>query len=210
LGYTSIGHAVDEIVARVNAAKGPTYTHLYLPDIDTVCHHVGVDHPDVLTVVMKIDAELDRLSAALGSRARVAVSADHGLIDVLKSDQAFLTDADPMLALLRVPPTGDARMPIFHVKPERREEFVDLFDERFGDRMILLETAEAERLELFGPGKMAERVRPRFGDFVAIAYRRATLAYAPVSVPGSAPSAPYIGQHAGLSPEEMHVPLCVA
>ena len=210
LGYTSIGHAVDEIIARVHTAKGQTYTHLYLPDIDTVCHHVGVDHPDVLTVVMKIDAELDRLSAALGGRARVAVSADHGLIDVLKSDQAFLTDADPMLALLRVPPTGDARLPIFHVKPERREEFADLFDERFGDRMILLETAEAERLELFGPGRMAERVRPRFGDFIAVAYRRATLAYAPVSVPGSAPSAPYIGQHAGLSPEEMRVPLCVA
>ncbi len=210
LGYTTVAHAVDEIVAHVNGAKGSTYTHLYLPDIDTVCHHVGVDHPDVLTVVMKIDAELDRLFVALAGRARIAVSADHGLIDVLKSDQAFLTDADPMLALLRVPPTGDARMPIFHVKLEHRAEFIDLFDERFGDRMILLATAEAERLELFGPGKMAERVRPRFGDFIAIPYRRATLAYAPVSVPGAAPSAPYIGQHAGLSPEEMRVPLCVA
>ena len=210
LGYTSIPHAVDEIIARVNGAKAKTYTHLYLPDVDTVCHHVGVDHPDVLTVVMKIDAELDRLAAALGERARIAISADHGLIDVLKSDQAFLTDADPMLAMLRIPPTGDARMPIFHVKPEHRAPFVDLFDERFGDRMILLDTAEAERLELFGPGKMAERVRPRFGDFIAIPYRRATLAYAPVSVAGAAPTAPYIGQHAGLSPEEMKVPLCVA
>lgn len=213
LGYRSVAHAVDEIIAHINAAKGPTYTHLYLPDVDTVCHHVGVEHPDVVTVVMKIDAELDRLSTALGGqggRARVVVSADHGLIDVLKSDQHFLTDADPMLAMLRVPCTGDARMPIFHVKPQRREEFVDLFDERYGDQMILLETDEAERLELFGPGRMAERVRPRFGDFIAIPYRRATLAYAAVSLPGAAPAAPYIGQHAGLSPEEMHVPLCVA
>ncbi len=210
LGYTTVSHAVDEIIAQVNGAKGPTYTHLYLPDIDTVCHHVGVDHPDVLTVVMRIDAELDRLAGVLGSRARVVVSADHGLIDVLKSDQAFLTDHDPMLAMLRVPPTGDARMPIFHLKPERREEFVDLFGEHYGDRMILLDTNEAERLELFGPGRMAEVVRPRFGDFIAIPYRRATLAYAPVTVPGAAPAAPYIGQHAGLSPEEMRVPLCVA
>src|SRR4029078_1714708 len=135
-------------------------------------------------------------------------SADHGLIDVLKSDQAFLTDGDPMLEMLRVPPTGDARMPIFHVLPEHREAFVDLFDERFGDRMILIETAQAERLEIFGPGKMAERVRPRFGDFIAIPFRRVTLPYAPVAVPGAVPVAPYIGQHAGLSPEEMRVPLC--
>jgi hypothetical protein len=210
LGYRSVEHAVDEIVAHVTNARGPTYTHLYLPDIDTVCHHVGVDHPDVVKVVMRIDAELGRLSSSLGERARIVVSADHGLIDVLKSDQAFLTDADPMLAMLRVPPTGDARMPIFHVRPERREEFVELFDERFGDGMILLETGEAERLELFGPGKMDARVRPRFGDFIAIPFRRATLAYAPVSVAGAAPAAPYIGQHAGLSPEEMRVPLCVA
>ncbi|MDQ3439127.1 MAG: hypothetical protein M3478_02115, partial [Planctomycetota bacterium] len=154
--------------------------------------------------------ELDRLFSALGGRARIVVSADHGLIDVLKSDQAFLTDADPMLAMLGVPPTGDARMPIFHVNSRQRDEFIDLFGERYGDRMILLKTTEAERLELFGPGKIAERVRPRFGDFVALPYRRATLAYAPVSVPGAAPAAPYIGQHAGLSPEEMRVPLCVA
>jgi hypothetical protein len=210
LGYQSIPHAVDQIVAHVNGAKGPTYTHLYLPDIDTVCHHVGVDHPDVVKVVMRIDAELDRLSAALGDRARVVVSADHGLIDVLKSDQAFVSDGDELLAMLRVPPTGDARMPIFHVKPEHREPFADLFDQRYRDRMILLETAEAERLELFGPGKIDQRVRPRFGDFIAIPYRRATLAYAAVALPGAAPTAPYIGQHAGLSPEEMRVPLCVA
>jgi hypothetical protein len=210
LGYQSIENAIDQVIARVNGAKEPTYTHLYLPDIDTVCHHVGVDHPDVLKVVLRIDAELERMSRTLGERGRVVVSADHGLIDVLKSDQAFLTDGDPMLDLLRVPPTGDARMPIFHVRPEQREAFADLFDERFRDRMILLPTAEAERLELFGPGKMSDLVRPRFGDFIAIPYRRATLAYAPVSVPGSAPAAPYIGQHAGLSPEEMRVPLCVA
>jgi hypothetical protein len=142
--------------------------------------------------------------------ARIVVSADHGLIDVLKSDQAFLTDGDPVLEMLRVPPTGDARMPIFHVLAELREPFVDLFDERFGDRMILVETTQAERLEIFGPGKMAERVRPRFGDFIAIPFRRVTLAYAPVAVPGAVPVAPYIGQHAGLSPEEMRVPLCVA
>lgn len=210
LGYTTVAHAIDEIIARIKGANRPTYTHLYLPDVDSICHHVGVDHPDVLGVVMRIDTELDRLSRALGSPARIVVSADHGLIDVLKSDQAFVTDGDPMLDMLRVPPTGDARMPIFHVKPERRHEFADLFGERYGDRMILLDTHEAERLELFGPGKMTEIVRPRFGDYIAIPYRRATLAYAAVSVAGAAPVAPYIGQHAGLSPEEMRVPLCVA
>ena len=57
---------------------------------------------------------------------------------------------------------------------------------------------------------MSPQVRPRFGDFIAIPYRRATLAYAPVTLSGAAPAAPYIGQHAGLSPEEMRVPLCVA
>jgi len=210
LGYQSLAHAVDEIAARVSSATAPTYTHLYLPDVDTACHHLGADHPDVLPVVMRIDAELERLADALRGRARLVVSADHGLIDVLKSDQAFLTDDDPMLAMLQVPPSGDARMPIFHARPERRAALAEAFAERFGDRMILLETAEAERLELFGPGALSPAARRRFGDFIAIAYRRATLAYAPVALPGAAPVAPYIGQHAGLSPEEMLVPLCVA
>ncbi|HSU68429.1 MAG TPA: alkaline phosphatase family protein, partial [Tepidisphaeraceae bacterium] len=135
VGYESIPGAIDRIIEEIRTAGGKTYTHLYLPEIDTICHHIGLDHPDVVPQVIRIDAELARLADAVGGRARIVVSADHGLIDVPAGDQSFLLPGDPLLEMLRVPPTGDARMPVFHVRERLRDAFAGQFLSRFGDRM---------------------------------------------------------------------------
>ncbi|HTL30131.1 MAG TPA: alkaline phosphatase family protein [Tepidisphaeraceae bacterium] len=207
VGYHSIHEAVDLITEHIREAQTPTYTHLYLPEIDSMCHKRGVDHEDVVPLVMQIDAELGRLATSLGGRARIAVSADHGLIDVPRPQQTLLMQGDPLLSLLVVPPTGDARLPIFHVREGKHDEFVEQFHRRFDDGMILVETDRAEQMQLFGPGPMSPTARKRFGDYVGIAYRPVTLAYHP---PGKPVGELYLAVHAGLSPQEMQVPLCVA
>jgi hypothetical protein len=73
--------------------------------------------------------------------------------------------------------------------------------------MLLLATDDAEQMHLFGPGEFSEAARQRFGDFVAIPFRPATLAYHP---PDKALGHMSLAVHAGLSPEEMLVPLCIA
>jgi hypothetical protein len=205
-GYNSIRQAVDLAIAHVAAATRPTYTHLYLHDVDTLCHHVGVEHPEVDALVLRIDTELSRLADAVHGRARIVITADHGLIEVPREEQTLLRVGDPLLDLLQVPPSGDARLPIFHVREGRRRAFADAFEERFHDGMVLLETDQAEQMELFGPGSIAPRIRPRFGDFVGIAFRPATVAYHPPDKPlGKL----YLAVHAGLSPQEMRIPLCI-
>lgn len=204
VGYDTIPRAIDRIIEEVRSANGPTYTHLYLPEIDTICHHLGVDHPEVVPKVMAIDREIGRLAEAVAGRAKLVLSADHGLIDVPRDDQLFLFPGDPLLELLMVPPTGDARMPVFHVYQEAREEFSQQFTTRFGDRMHLVATDDAERSELFGPGAFSEHARPHFGDFIAFPFRPGTLAYSDKPV-----SNVFLAVHAGLSPQEMWVPLCV-
>ena len=206
-GYAAIAHAVDRIISRVTSSTGPTYTHLYLPEVDTLCHKLGVSHPQIPELIAQIDAELARLADAVRGRARIVVTADHGLIDVPVNDQTLLLAGDPLLETLIVPPTGDARMPIFHVRPGADGAFRDEFDRRFGDRMVLLSVDEAERMELFGPGPFGPVARRRFGDYVGIAFRAATLSYHPPEKPlGHL----HVAVHAGLSPEEMRVPLWVA
>ena len=160
-----------------------------------------------MALVAQVDAELAGLHDALGGKARLVVTADHGLIDVPRAEQTLLLHGDPLLDLLAVPPSGDARMPIFHVRNERGGQFAGAFRERFGDSMILVGIEEAERLELFGPGPLTGVARRRFGDFIAFPFRPAALAYHPPNKPvGSV----YLAVHAGLSPQEMRIPLCVA
>jgi len=205
-GYESTADAIDQLVARLADAAEPTYTHVYLHDVDTLCHHVGVNHDSVVPLVLGIDAELKRVVEAANGKARIVVSADHGLLDVPKPDQSLLQVGDPLLELLKHPPSGDARMPIFHVRDGSIEPFVEAFNERFGDRFVLTDVNEAERIELFGPGPIAPAIRARFGDYIGVAYRPATVAYHPPHKPvGDL----YLSVHAGLSPEEMRVPVCV-
>ena len=206
-GYASYHHAVDLVISHVTSAPSATYTHLYLPEVDTLCHKVGVNHPDVVSLVMRIDAEMARLATALEQRGRLVISADHGLIDVAAENQTLLTADDPLLPLLEVPPSGDARMPLFHVKPQKHAAFADAFERRFNDRMILLNIETVDRLRLFRPsGPMAAHARRRFGDFVAVACRAASLSFHPPNKPlGNL----HVGLHAGLSPQEMIIPLIV-
>lgn len=206
-GYTSMPQAIDQILTRVKAAERPSYTHLYLHDIDTLCHHIGVSDEGVLPLVLRIDKELARLATAIKGKARLVVSADHGLIDVPREEQTLLFETDPLLELLECPPSGDARLPVFHLREGKAPAFVEQFRKRFADRMLLLPTADAERLELFGPAPWPEATRARFGDYVAITTRPATLAFHP---PNRPVGGLYLAVHAGLSPQEMHVPVCIA
>ena len=206
-GYTSIVDAVDQTISRVKGAGRPSYTHVYMPEIDSASHKLGVEHEEVMNLVLHIDGELARLHEALGGRARVVVSADHGLIDVPRADQTLLIPGDPLLDLLAVPPSGDARMPIFHVRNERGPAFREAFCARFGDEMLLVDIESAERLELFGPGPLTALARRRFGDFIGVPFKPAALAYHPPNKPvGNL----YLAVHAGLSPQEMEIPLIVA
>ncbi len=206
-GYRTIPNAIDEIIQFVSHAQKPTYVHLYLPEVDSICHRLGSEGGDVIPEVMKIDAQLARLSQALDGKARVVVTADHGLIDVPESKQTLLTRGDPLVELLEVPISGDARMPVFHVKEGRKREFVAQAEERFGEHIAFVATEVVEVMELFGPGPIAEAVRPRFGDFVGFPFDRTTLAYHPPEEP---PGHLFKAVHAGLSPQEMWVPVCVA
>lgn len=205
-GYASIAGAIDRIVLHVTESRRPTYSHLYLPEIDALCHRHGVGSDEVLAMLLKIDEQLGHLRAAIGSRARIVATADHGLIDVPVADQTLLTESDPLMPLLHVAPSGDARMPIFHVRQERRRDFVGMFVERFTHRFLLLTIDQLEAMQLCGPGPFAPQVRPRFGDFVAIPIGRSALAFHPSTKPLGRL---YIALHAGLSADEMQVPLIV-
>jgi hypothetical protein len=62
---------------------------------------------------MQIDAEMARPRHRHRGRGRLVISADHGLIDVPAADQVLSCPTNPLLAPPQVPPSGDARMPLF-------------------------------------------------------------------------------------------------
>ncbi|HEY71230.1 MAG TPA: alkaline phosphatase family protein [Anaerolineae bacterium] len=206
-GYETIRQAMDLAIEHIADARSGSYTFLYLPQLDTTSHILGPMHGEVLAMAQALDVEIRRLVDKLGGRARVVISADHGQLAVPHDHQTELLDGDPLLEILEAPPTGESRLPLFHVLHSHQAEFEERFRVRFGDRFALLSMEEAEALALFGPGPMNATARARFGHYVGIPLENHTLQYLPPTIlPHSGP----IGRHGALSPAEMLVPLIVA
>jgi hypothetical protein len=141
----------------------------------------------------------------LAGRARVVISADHGQVDVPPERRFVLPADDPLRARLVCPPTGEPTVPVFHVIEGEQSAFAAEFDERFGEHFVLLPTAEAERMRLFGPGALSPRMRRRLGSFVGVAAEPAVFYIAPCDT-----GAKNVGVHGGLRAAEMFVPLILA
>jgi len=201
-GYDTLPDALRDIRRRIEQAASPTFTYLYIPFVDQAEHTYGVYAAAVHAILRDVDRSLARLAAAVPPDVRIIVSADHGQIDVPDEDTYLIDEGDRLLDLLAAPPTGDPRVALFHVRPGRHDAFEHAFRDRFGEQFALLTTAEAEALQMLGPGSLSSLARQLSGDYVAIPRGSAILMYKPES--------PMRGCHGGMSRDEVRIPLIVA
>lgn len=209
-GYRSLRHAQRRILRRMRAVHRrrtlPAVTYWYIPDYDSACHRYGVASAEARATLQQICGLLQEIAAAAPDDVRVAVTADHGLIDLSEGDRAPLFDGDPILDCLLSMPTGEGRTPHFHVRTGRESELVERLAERTGKRMAVLSQGEAEELRLFGPEPLSAFARRRFGDYVGITLAPFNLAYFSST---DSNGLRHVGVHGGMCPAEVRVPLIV-
>jgi hypothetical protein len=205
-GYSSMSEAFVKAVERVRQAASPSFTYVYLPQVDSLCHERGIGHDEVAKVIAAVDARIAGLAEAVAGKARLVVTADHGLADTPEETRFVIYDDDAILEHLVCPPTCEPTMPVFHVKEGREAPFANAFRGRFGEHFALITPDDAERLELFGPVPLSAVTRPRLGTYIGIAGAPAAIHYRQRAVPRRI----HIGMHAGMSSEEMRVPLILA
>jgi len=208
IGYDSLEDGVDAVVDHVAAAVAdgvPSYTYWYLPQYDKICHVRGVAAEPSVQTLLDIDEAVAALVDRLDGRARVVVTADHGQVDVRDDRTWVLEDGHELLYPLAAPPSGEPSVPVFRVRPDHEAEFVERFEDCFGEALALLSVDDAETLELFGPGPLAPVTRQRLGTFVALGPEATALYYAPSG------TTPFFlaGVHGGMTTTEMVVPLAV-
>ncbi|MDA1347665.1 MAG: alkaline phosphatase family protein [Chloroflexi bacterium] len=207
-GYGVLLQALDTIAERIRVASQPTYTYLYVPDVDVAGHEFGYSDPRTLTTAVALDRCLQGLAETLSGHARIVLTADHGGLDAAPGQIHRLEASDPLVKCLKHEPSGDNRAAYFDVPEGEEREFETLFRDRFGDRFFVISVDDSEALEFFGPGPLSEATRSRLGTFAAISAGADVLLYA---WPSRDPNRPIpIGHHSGLSPSEMRIPLIIA
>ena len=208
IGYDSVRAGVDAVIERVNNASEKTFTYFYISQVDSLAHRQGWERPEVLRAMREMDTHMARLRSELGSNARMVVTADHGFMDAEPRNRHSLKLTRQIQPLLRVAPSGDARVIYLHTLSWAKERVRRYLEPRFGERFVVVDTEDAIAIGLFGPDDIEEDVRERFGDMMIISMGADVLEYNPGRGPGR--MLLLNGHHSGLSPEEMEIPLIVA
>ncbi len=179
---------------------GRHYYYCYWNDPDDKMHKTGVGSSETKAVITEIDQRVEKLCQDLaGTDTLLLATADHGLIDVRFR---FLRDTPEVAAHLLRPMAMETRHITFFIKPGHQEAFARDFNAAYGEDFMLLTREEVFAQKLFGDGPEHPRFRQSIGDFLAIAKREACLVEGPCKY-----SEKFLADHAGLTEQEMLVPL---
>ena len=169
---------------------------------DSLIHPYGTTAPEVRAFLNEVDGLFERTLPSL-SDATAIVSADHGLTDM--TQHLHLDRMPELTELMRNAPGGDPRAKALYVKPGKEDLFASRFEARIPKtEYILAQSDEAIANGMFGLTGIHPRSRGFLGDFIALGVGSCDLLY---SIPNGNPAAEFIGHHAGLTAEEMLVPL---
>ena len=208
VGYRSIPEAIDIVAERVLNATEPTFTYLYVSRVDALAHLHGLARPEVRHALVQVDSELSRLHSAIGDKARMVVTADHGLLDATAAERHTLRPNREIQPLMISPPSGDARVMYLPTWAWAGDRMLRYFDRRFGERFAVIELEEAIKLEMFGPEPPSEVAMQRLGNQISISKGPDMLEYNVARGPGR--MVQLNCHHSGLTPEEMLIPFIVA
>jgi predicted AlkP superfamily pyrophosphatase or phosphodiesterase len=176
----------------------PLYLYGYHTEPDSRMHEVGRDGDGVADIIREIDRAIEELCASLRDTL-VLVTADHGMTD---TGYYILSDDEVLANMLVRPPSMEARAAAFAVKPAYLEDFPRRFRMLYGDDFLLLSRREVGERQLFGSGNPHPRFEEFIGDYLAVAIGDKGLVY-------DQRSSQFAANHAGLTEEEILVPLVV-
>jgi hypothetical protein len=200
----------DEGLALAAAALAATergYAHVYLDDVDSLMHHSGPNGAVVDLAFAKALTAIGRAPFPAGTL--VLVTADHGMAPVDPARTVYVNLVWPELAShlatgadgKPLAPAGSCRDLFLHVRDGHVDEVRDQLADRLGGIADVV-TVEA----LIASGAFDEpspRLRARLGDVVVLPhYGEAVFWHEPGRFVQS-----LHGQHGGLSPQEMEIPL---
>ena len=187
---------IAEITSTNNKHK---FIRAYWNDPDHTMHHFGVTSKEAKDVMKDIERNLKHLCSKL-KNTLIVITADHGMID---TQNVTLNDYPDICDCFIRPPSLESRVVTFAIKNNRQVEFAKLFNKYFGNDFKLYTKQEFMDSGLLGSGTPHRKVDDFIADFVAISTSAKSLHY----LQSQTKKIEMIGEHAGISEQEMKIPL---
>lgn len=194
---------------NLEKTKDRSFHFAYHPSPDTLAHAHGPYSEEYAVELESIfgivESELFRkIDPSVAKDTILIISGDHGAVLIERNSIVDLSNHPDLLSMLKLPPTGDSRASIMHVKNGQEDHVRKYFDQNFKNLFEIQTSKSLLDRGYFGFGKVKSQTPDRIGDLVAIpkshnAIDNSIIDPGHYSVPG---------RHGGLSGEEMKVP-CV-
>ncbi|WP_336344492.1 alkaline phosphatase family protein [Halalkalicoccus ordinarius] len=210
--YRTVAGMAIQLRRVLEAAKGGTYVHAYLPAIDATAHAAGTDsraYGATLSMIAdRLRTELiDRLDGEAAEGTLLIVAADHGHVDTDPTTNLDLSTIDGIRERLRtdgrgepIPPIGGPRNLRFHVQSGAERAVRDVLERELDARVF--DRAEALDRRLFGDAEPIGDFDERCGELICVPRER--------GVWWDGHELDFVGMHGGLHPDEMLAPFAAA
>jgi predicted AlkP superfamily pyrophosphatase or phosphodiesterase len=188
-------------ILKQSRQQGSQFILAYWPEPDHTCHHQGTYTFATKNKLNKMNNQIKELCAQL-TDSLVIISADHGHIPI--KDFFYIDEYPDFESCFKTPLTLDDRVSAVFLKQGKEQRFLDLFNTYLKDDFFLMKSTDALEQGLFGTGKENPYMRDFLGDYLIIGIGHRALRQ---RIPNARPTPEFKSSHAGLSPQEMLVPL---
>jgi len=193
-----------------------TYFFVHIDTPDAIAHKYGPNSYQYYTELTNITYLLNRelvqkLDPKTAKNTLLLLTADHGGIDVDIEKTIYLPKtALPMQTQKNqepISPIGSYRENFLHIEEKKLAETKQWLHKKIGNKAQIIETTTATEKGLFGiADKVSNGFFERAGNLLILPYNNQTIWF---KDPNER-EINYLGQHGGLSRQEMIVPFAVA
>lgn len=196
-----LGFELDKVKEIIEKDNNKKFIYVYNHNPDHVIHEFGVTSSESIDVIKYLDKQLNNFYNEMDNDTLTIVCADHGLVNVKEIN---LYDYPNIVSLFKRLPSLEPRACSFTIKDGHKEEFVNNFNNLFGNDFILLSKEEVYKKKIFGYGLPNKRVDEFIGDYISLAINNYMFIYNEDDK-----HIPMVASHGGLLEDEMLIPLIV-
>jgi len=201
VGAERVGERIAAAVSAVRRAER-SLAYVYFGDLDATGHRHGCGSEAWRQELAHVDRLVEQLAHALPTGATLLVTSDHGMVDVAFEDRWDVARVPAMAAGVEVV-AGDLRGVHVHASAGSAPDVLAAWQEKLAADFWVLGRDEAISTGLYGP-TVADHIRTRIGDVVALARSGSAVVDTRVTPPGLLA---LIGLHGSVTEDELIVPL---
>lgn len=203
IGYNGIGDFFKKIQKIMKRDLCKKYIYAYWPDFDMLCHVYGKKSKQSSKNFNKLDKELSKFSKTLKDTI-VIVTADHGHIDTEANKTILLNKHPKLIETLERPLSGEPRAAYCYVKEGKEKIFEKYVKKNFSHACHIYKSHKLAGKGWFGLNP-SKQFLERIGNYILVMKEN----YIIKDIIIGEVDRKIIGNHGGVSKEEMFVPLIV-